>query len=293
MTRTVHPFLAAVAAALLGLAPHPALAQAVAQESRTALPANTVPLQVSTERSTTLTVWAPAEPRGVVLFSTGFGSWPERYAHLVDALTAEGFAVLAPLHVDSVRYEDRAAFTPQQGFIERFADMRAARDYAARMFEGLPIVAVGHSFGSLVSLGEGGALGGLMPLRVAEVRAALAFSTPGKIPGLIQPDAYSTLEVPVLAVTGTEDLIPSEMGYASTPQDHLLPVQTSPAPAYGLVLQDGDHVLVDNPEMLARAMPAVRLFLRGYGLDDAAARAALAAWQPAQGDQFITPESAE
>lgn len=253
----------------------------------------TVPLQVSSTRSTTMTVWAPEQPRGVVLFSTGAGSWPERYEGLVDAMTREGFAVLAPLHVDSVRYPDRDRFTLQQSFPERLADMRAAAGYAEGHFAGLPVIAAGHSYGSLISFAEGGALAQMMPMRIPAVRAVLAFSSPGRIPGLIDDDSYAGVAVPLLEITGTEDVIPAQMGYPSQPEDHLLPVETSAATAYGLVLDGGDHGLVGTPELLARALPAVRLFLRGYGLDDADARARLAAWQPAGDDIFLVRERAE
>ena len=62
-------------------------------------------------RTGRMSVWRPATIRGVVLFSTGFGSWPERYARLTALLTAQGFVILAPLHVDSTHNPDRANST--------------------------------------------------------------------------------------------------------------------------------------------------------------------------------------
>ena len=248
--------------------------------------AQTSDLVVSPTRSTRLVAWAPARARGVVLFSTGHGSWPERYDRLAALLVADGFAVLAPVHVDSVHYPDRAAFTLQQSFPERLADMAAAASVAARRYPGLPVIAAGHSFGTLTALCLGGALGGMGPFRNPAVKAVLGFSTPGLIPGLIDPQAYASVAVPVMIVTGTMDALPAGLGYPSKPDDHLVPARTVPAGSYALVVGGADHGLVDDAARFDHAAPAARLFVEAYGLGDRRARRALDGWRAMPGDAW-------
>ena len=261
---------------------------AIAADTKVA--AQTVDLAVSPTRSTSMMVWKPATVRGVALFSTGHGSAPENYGQLADLLTANGFAVLAPLHVDSRRHPDRAKFGMMNGFFERFADLRAASAYADTQFPGVPTIAVGHSFGSLIALCLGGALPYIGKLRNPAVKAVLCFSTPGKIPNLVQPTAYATLDVPTLLVTGTKDVVP---GWATDPADHLYPIESAPAgDKFALVVTGADHDLVEQETPFARAASAVTHFVRGYGLGDAAARRRLKAFRAAAGDRFIDREQA-
>ncbi len=244
---------------------------AVAQHAFAA-PSATLPLQVSPGRATTLAIWEPVQARGVVLFSTGHGAWPERYDRLLQAWADAGFVVLAPLHVDSVRYPEREKFSLQQSLGERLADMRATSAYAHARWPRLPLAAAGHSLGTLISAVQGGALAGLGPLRDPGVAAVLGFSSPGRIPGLIGPDSYASLAVPLLLVTGDEDRVP---GFVTDPADHLYPVQTAPAgDARAVVLAGGGHNLVGGePEPLfERARQLGTAFLQAELLGDEQAR---------------------
>lgn len=243
--------------------------------------ATTVELTVRS-RTTRLHQWLPAKPRGVALLSHGHGSWPERYQQLAGSLNADGFAVVAPVHVDSVHHPERERFTLQQSFPERLADMAAASALGARRFPGLPVIAVGHSFGTLTSLCLAGALGGKGSFRDPAVRAVLGFSTPGRIPGLIGADAYAGVATPVMIVTGTADLVP---GFVSDPADHLFPAETIPTDSYALVVRGADHGLVAS-DAFPRAAPPAGLFVRAYGLGDRTALAKLARWRAAPGDRF-------
>lgn len=242
-----------------------------------AAPMATVPLQVSAERATTLAVWEPSQVRGVVLFSTGHGSWPERYDGLLTAWRDAGFAVVAPLHVDSVKYPGREKLSMQQGFGERLADMKAASGYAAARWPGVPVAAGGHSYGTLISLALGGAMADMAPLRDPSVVAVIGYSSPGRIPGLITPTTYASLAVPVLIVTGDQDLVP---GFVTDAKDHLYPVESAPAgDKVALVLAGGDHNLIGGePEALyARARDVGTAFLQAEVLKDDAAAKVLAA----------------
>ncbi len=263
-----------------------ALASLALAQHAFAAPSAKVPLQVSPGRATTLAIWEPAQARGVVLFSSGHGAWPERYERLLQTWADAGFVVLAPLHVDSVRYPEREKFSLQQGFGERLADMRATSAYARARWPGLPVAAAGHSLGTLISAVQGGALAGLGPLRDPGVVAVLGYSSPGRIPGLIGPDAYATLAVPLLLVTGDEDLVP---GFVTDPADHLYPVQTAPAgDRQAVVLAGGGHNLIGGePEALfERARQLGTAFLQAELLGDPRARQLLEA-PAAAGEQRV------
>ncbi len=251
-----------------------------------AAPSQVLPLQVSPDRATTMAVWEPAQVRGVVLFSSGHGAWPERYEQLLQSWSDAGFVVLAPLHVDSMKYPERARFTLQQSLGERFADMRAASAHAAAHWPGVPVAAAGHSLGTLISATLGGALATLGPLRDPSVVAVLGFSSPGKIPGLIDAGSYASLAVPLLLVTGDQDRVP---GFVANPEDHLYAVETAPAgDKTGVVLAGGDHNLIggEPAALFTRAQQLGTAFLQAELLDDAAARQRLAA-PAADGERWL------
>lgn len=229
-------------------------------------------LQVSPDRATDLTVWTPNTPVGVVLLSTGHGSWPERYDPIAQVLVAAGFTVLGPLHVDSMRHPDREKFDARAGFIERLADMRATSAEAKRRWPGLPVAAMGHSFGTLISLCLGGALAYMAPFRAPTVKAVLGWSSPGKIPGLIAPPAYASLAVPALIITGDQDTVP---GFVTDWRDHLFPIETASAGSkYAVTFAGAAHDLVGGQPKAAydAALTYSTAFLKASVLGDAAAK---------------------
>ncbi len=252
-----------------------------------AAPSAKMPLQVTPQRSTELVTWVPEKVKGVVLFSTGHGSWPEKYDAVASAWKAAGFAVLAPVHVDSMHYPDRDKFTREASFGERIADMKAASAYAARTWPGKPVIAAGHSFGTLTALCLGGALSNLGDFRDPSVKAVLGFSSPGRIPGLIGPMAYSGDALPIMVITGDKDIVP---GLVTDWHDHLLAVQSSPAGhKFAVVYQGGTHELIghsDGPSFASAITTSVR-FLQAYGLSDRSSRNALLATKNTDGVSWI------
>ena len=242
-----------------------------------AAPTRTASLRVSTERNATMSIWEPTEVRGVVLFSSGHGAWPERYDAIMEAWRDAGFVVIAPLHVDSMKYPQRDKFSLQQAFIERLSDMKAASAYAAAQWPGVPVAAAGHSYGTLVSLVLGGALAEAMPMRDPSVVAVIGYSSPGKIPGLITPRSYASIIVPVLIITGDQDVVP---GFVSDAKDHLYPVETAPAGDHSaVVLAGGTHELAGGkPEAaFTRARDIGTAFLKAQLLGNAEAARLLSA----------------
>ena len=257
-----------------------ALSSLAMVQSAFAAPTAIVPLQVSPERATTMAVWEPATVRGVVLFSTGHGAWPERYDGLLTAWRDAGFAVVAPLHVDSMKYPEREKFSMQQGFGERLSDMKAASAYAATHWPGVPVAAGGHSYGTLISLALGGAMADMAPLRDPSVVAVVGYSSPGKIPGLVNPTTYASVAVPVLIVTGDQDLVP---GFVTDAKDHLYPIESAPAgDKFALVLAGGGHNLIggESGAPYTRARDVGTAFLRVEVLKDATAAHVLEAANP-------------
>lgn len=237
----------------------------------------TVSVPADATRLVDLLILRPAVVRGVALFGHGQGGQASNYPRLTRALTDAGWLVIAPLHVDSQAHPRRAQFDQPTGFAARVADVAAAAKMAETLAPGKPLVAVGHSYGSLLAAMQGGALSSRIPARNARVRAVLAFSTPGRIPGLITPQSFATLAVPTMVVTGDADTVP---GFIPDWKQHLAMFDESPAgDKYALVLKGGGHMLaIDGagPDR-DRAMAASLDFLAAYGLRDPAAKARLTA----------------
>ncbi|PZQ55639.1 MAG: alpha/beta hydrolase [Phenylobacterium zucineum] len=264
-----------------------ALAAAPAMAAKAKVTTETVEVQATPTRKSTLTVRTPArKPIGVILFSHGHGGWPDYYTALFEMFAAEGFAVVAPLHVDSHRHPDKDKYTLQTSLFERLPDARAASAYAAQRWPGLPVVASGHSLGTLISLAMAGGVP-MFRLKDPTVKAVLGYSSPGKIPGIVPPTAYAGVATPVLIVTGDKDVVPT---FAPDPKDHLFAIETAPAgDKYGLVLAGGVHNLIkgDDPEVQRRAVEAGRTFLRAYIKDDAKAKKVLQAKTDAPPEHWI------
>lgn len=214
----------------------------------------------------------PARVRGVMLFGHGGGSEPSQYAALAAAFAREGWLVLSPLHRDSRAHPGRIDFVGQAGFAARIVELDAAARLAQSLAPGKPLVAAGHSYGSLFAAMRGGALAGMGPPPSIPVRAVLALSSPGRIPGLINPGSYSGLRVPTMVVTGDADLVP---GFVTDWRQHLAAYEDSPVgDKFALVVKGGTHSGSADPQ--GPTFSAARDFLAAYGLGDRAARARLA-----------------
>lgn len=247
-----------------------------------AAPANTV-LTVAAEPGHTvdIRIARPARVRGAMLFGHGAGSDPFQYAELAAAFAREGWLVLSPLHRDSRVHLNRVDFATQAGFAARVAELDAAARLAEKLAPGKPLVAVGHSYGSLFAAMRGGALAGMGPPHSIPVRAVLALSSPGRIPGLIGPGSYSGLRVPTMVVTGDADLVP---GFVSDWHQHLAAYEDSPAgDKFALVVKGGTHSGSADP--LGPAFSTARDFLAAYGLGDRAARTRLDALRSTVGTE--------
>lgn len=139
------------------------------------------------------------------------------------------------------------------------------------------MAAGGHSYGTLISLALGGAMADMAPLRDPSVVPVVGYSSPGRIPGLVTPSTYASVAVPVLIVTGDQDLVP---GFVTDAKDHLYPVESAPAgDKTALVLAGGDHNLIggEPATLYVRARDVGTAFLQAEVLKDEAAAKVLAA----------------
>ncbi|ASK89340.1 alpha/beta hydrolase family protein [Sphingorhabdus sp. SMR4y] len=218
---------------------------------------------------------------GTILFSHGAASSPDKYLRLIEPWVAQGWRVLAPLHVDSRDHPETEKFKGLASWKARLEDIRALSAYLGANH----YVAAGHSYGGLVALTLGGsqaiAPDGLEgPLGDDKVQAVIALSPPAPIPVLITRAGYGTLSVPALIQTGTRDIVPGmSADSADGWKGHLVPFEAAAAGGqrYGLVLEGVDHyfggAICDfeqpGPPQLAQLDAAVHLsdlFLQAHGL---------------------------
>lgn len=152
-------------------------------------------------RSVPITIVArPGKARGVIYFSHGALSAPAKYAAMTQWWARSGFVVIAPLHADSTSWAGvKPARAEQTEW--RLHDMRLARAQTAALAKAagaeaarVPVIAAGHSFGALIAM--------LDP--DPRVRAVIAFSPPGPVPGFTIP----VVAKPMLTITGTADVLP-------------------------------------------------------------------------------------
>ncbi|MEB4615099.1 alpha/beta hydrolase [Leucobacter sp. M11] len=103
--------------------------------------------------------WPVVEPRAIVQIAHGIGEHALRYEHLARALNQAGFAVVADDH----RGHGQTGLDQTGGDLSRLGrlgpgGLRAAEDAIVRLgeiaregFPGVPIVLLGHSWGSLMA----------------------------------------------------------------------------------------------------------------------------------------------
>lgn len=234
-------------------------------------------------RTIDLSVWTAPDERGVIVFSTGIQSPAIAYRRLLSAWVEHGYTVIAPQHVDAPDHPQRDDYDRRAAFVTRIMDVTVARGFARATHPGKPIIAAGHSFGSLMSMIQGGAATVAGAHGDPELKGIIAFSSPGNISGVITPTTFDTLNVPLLLITGDKDLVP---GYVNDWRDHRAGFDGSPPGDKTLmVFHDGDHQLVARADDadFALFVEATEDFLDAYGLGDAAAKARLAALQAPEG----------
>lgn len=275
--------LASVFALSLGsVAASPALSQAAAT-APSALPATHVELPAPDGRAIDVSVWPAADEQAVIVFSHGWNSDPARYHRIIKYWTDHGFTVVAPTHTDSLKHPRHAEGDQRSFVMTRIVDLAVVRGYAQASHPGKPMIAGGHSFGSFNSLMAAGAVSVAGPLGDPAVKTVIAISTPGVVPGLVNPSTYATVAAPVLIVTGDADLVP---GFVTEPRDHRAAFDASPAGDKMLMtFAGGDHSFVGNADPADFELMAATTvdFMRAHALDDATAQTRLDALTAPEG----------
>ncbi|MBF0665098.1 MAG: alpha/beta hydrolase [Brevundimonas sp.] len=266
----LHRLALSLVAALVLLPAGPGLARpqaAPATEAPAFAPAH-VQLSAPDGRAIDVSVWKAPDERAVVVFSHGYNGSPAAYERILSEWVEAGFTVVAPLHVDSLRHPLHAEVDGPGAFLTRLVDLAAARGYVKAEHAGKPIIAAGHSFGSLMSAISGGALTIAGPQGDPAVKAVVALSSAGDLEGVVTPESYAELTVPTLMITGDADLVPQ---YVPDWRAHRSPFDRSPAgDKMLLVFEGGDHSLVRNAgeadfDLMVRASVA---FMEAHALGD-------------------------
>lgn len=211
---------------------------AAAQEVRTA----TQSFATGEGRDVPITIVARAgKAQGIVYFSHGALSAPAKYAAMTAWWARSGYVVIAPLHADSTDWKGaKPAREAQTAW--RLADMALARTATADLLQAVgvsgkraPRFAAGHSFGALIAM--------LDP--DPGVRAIIAFSPPGPVPGLTIP----AVSRPLLTITGTADVVPM---IAPRWEAHLAGHDAALGSAVACIGNDVDHYfggIIGRPEL--------------------------------------------
>lgn len=235
------------------------------------------------DRKISVSVFPAAQEQAVIVFGHGLGGTPEAYRRIIDRWTANGFTVLAPLHVDSLQHPNRAAFDRQSGYMARLEDVSLTIAEAERAHPGKPVVAAGHSYGSYFSMVMGGAATPFGSRSNPAVKAVVGLSSAGAVPGLVNAETYTWMTTPTLIVTGDQDLVP---GLVTDWRDHRRAFDQSPEGGkYLLIFEGGDHSLPRNadPEDFELMATVTLDFMRAHALRDRAAWDRLKALQPSAG----------
>lgn len=243
----------------------PVAAQTVVQE---------VNVAASRGRELELRVWRAEEPMAVIVFSAGGNGNPGAYSRLNTALAKRGIVVVAPIHADALARGDLAGSGGLDSFISRIEDLGIAREYARSTYPDVPLVVMGHSFGTMMSSLSAGAVTPAGPQSDPSVKAFIALSSPGLLPGVVTAESYQTLSVPLLLVTGQQDTVPR---FVTDWRIHRAIYDNSVTPGSQLVVfHDADHDFVvdaDDTQLEALSM-LIASFVQASttGTDDSKAR---------------------
>ncbi|MDP3406543.1 MAG: alpha/beta hydrolase [Brevundimonas sp.] len=261
-------------------------AGAVAAQSAPApvvAPVGDLTLAAPDGRSIPVFVWPAADERAVILFSHGLGGAPAAYDEILTRWSEAGFTVIAPMHLDSRRHPEGGNVSGGRAFMARIGELAVTRAMVKATHPGKPLLVAGHSFGSLMSLIQAGAVSAVGPMGDPDVKAVIAISSAGDLQGLVTADTWTGVAAPLLMVTGDADTVP---GFVTDWTAHRSPFDRSPPGDRMLVIfEGGDHNLVAQGDEADRALLAtVSLdFMRAHGLGDAAAADRLQALSPPTG----------
>lgn len=219
--------------------------------------------------------------KGVILFSHGAFSAPEKYRALTGLWAAAGYVVVAPVHADSESWIGTKPSQSQQ-IQWRLSDLELtpqrigalSRIIGTDSLGGMPRITAGHSLGALLAQ----MLAQPDSAKAQDHRpvGVIAFSPPPPIPGVISAEGWASVTAPQLVVTGTADILPP---FVTDWRLHLASFEAARAPTYAYVAPDGDHYfgnIIGRTEYSAepqkagfdRAVMVSLLFLDAYAEGD-------------------------
>lgn len=272
--------LAAAALALCGSASAQSAPQPAPAAGNLNFKPERVELPASKGRKLPVTIWAIGNSTGpVVIFNHGLGGEPEAYRGLLETWAMLGLTVVAPIEPDSHASPGYESVDLPTGFGLRTEDLMIVRGYVASRYPRTPVFLAGHSYGSLFAMMGGGAVTAAGPLGGPPVAGVVAFSTPGKIEGVVQPTTFASLKVPLLLITGTADTVP---GFVPNAADHRFAFDTAaPGDKMLVTFKDGAHDLVRGGASTSTAWALSAAFFEAYSQTDPAMRAEFRAIKPA------------
>lgn len=253
-------------------------------------------------------LYRPADlpaPAPVVIFSHGYGGTREAAAYLGEHLATHGFVAIHIQHAgsdDSIwrgKPEPLVAIarTPitAEMTLARFGDLPFAIDRIEAMNRVGPLAGRldvarigmwGHSFGGVSTMAAAGQrfVGGVS--KESRIRAAAVFS-PNRPNGVPEAEAYASIDIPMLYVTGTNDEVPAfnqVLAHRRIAFDHAAGVDQ-----YLVIFSGPDHMAwsggpveggraerADNPPAREKVKAIGLAFWNAYLRNDASARAWLA-----------------
>lgn len=224
--------------------------------------------------------WLPGR-LPVVVFSHGIGEDRDSYAWVGRALAQRGYLAVHVTHAGTDRavlergYRHLYRAVKQRiNWVNRPLDVRFVLDRLAQRADADldRVAAAGHSAGAFTVF----AVSGLRTvhgdtLRDARVKVAVAMSMP-RLDGVIPPDGYDAIAIPLLNLTGTCD---TSIIYRTFPRHRRIPFEQSRAAQQYLVTLGGANhdsfVLEDRHR--DRIIETTAAFLDAWLRDDAPARA--------------------
>jgi predicted dienelactone hydrolase len=175
-------------------------------------------------------IYRPAEltaPAPVVVFSHGYGGTRDAAAYLGEHLASHGFVAIHIQHPGSDDSIWRGKPNPLEAIartpitaemsLARFGDLPFALDQIEAMNRAGPLAGKldpmrigmwGHSFGGVSTMAAAGQLFAGGQLKEPRIRAAAVFS-PNRPNGVPAQEAYRSIDIPMLYVTGTNDEVPA------------------------------------------------------------------------------------
>ena len=235
------------------------------------------------DRDVPVKIYRPAQSGhfAVVVFSHGIGEDRDSYAYLGREWASRGFLAVHVTHAGTDKAMLRTGYwnlyratKVKENWTNRPLDVSFVLDQLAKRDDAdLTRVAVaGHSAGAFTALAIAGMRDDADALhRDPRVKVAIAISMP-KMNGVVAPDGYGAIDIPVLHMTGTCD---TSLIYRTFPRDRRVPFEGAKGgDQYLVTLERVNHDTFSNREDRAHPLIArvTTAFLEAFLLSDARAR---------------------